>query len=104
MKEVINCAIPIRFPLKTNLNGICFTKESLKNIKENLKNAPIIENEKAVGVLIDTIYTIEKENEVIIYADADLFLEVNPKIIETIVSRSDIKIIEGFRSFAISVK
>ena len=80
MKEMISCRIPIRFPLKPNANGICFTKKSLEYIEEDLKNTPIIQNKKAIGILSDSFDKVENDEEITLFVDGKLFRECYPEI------------------------
>lgn len=81
MKEMIKCTIPIKFPLKRNGNGLCFTKESLVNIEEKLKNAPIIKNGNAIGVLSESFTPVENDEIITLFVDGRIFAECYPEII-----------------------
>lgn len=94
MKEMIDCHIPIKFPIKPNINGICFAKESLKDIKENLRDAPIFQNENVIGKLSDSFDAIENNDEIILIVDSKLFRESYSEISFFRESYSKISILE----------
>jgi len=100
MKEMIKCRIPIKFPLKPDANGICFTKESLEYIEEDLKNAPIIQNQEAIGILSDNFHKIENDEEITLFVDGKLFRECNSEI--SVLERED-NVIKEFRFMGINI-
>lgn len=104
-KEFIECKIPIKFPLEAN-NNICFTKESLKNVVEDLKNAPIVNKDDIpIGILTDKFNVIESEKEMILHANGWLFVECFPEIIINKVEKIDgVNIVTDFNFSAISIE
>jgi uncharacterized protein (DUF488 family) len=106
MREVIKCIIPIRFQLKPNANGVCFTKESLNNIEEDFKNAPIIniKNGNAIGVFSDSFQKFENDKEITFLVDGNLFTECYPEIIIKDANYvGDKKVIENFKFTGLSI-
>jgi hypothetical protein len=79
---MVNCIIPIKFPLKPNVNGICFTKEALEHLERDLENMPIINKEtgNAVGILSGAFEDVENEEMITVFADGKIFSECYPEI------------------------
>jgi hypothetical protein len=105
MKEMIACRIPIKFPLKPNENGMCFTRESLQDIYKYFENAPIIKNENAIGILTGDYETIENDECITLFVDGRLFAECNPEIyIDDIINDENGKVVNKFRLNSIDIK
>jgi hypothetical protein len=100
MKEMINCTIPIKFPLKPNGNGICFTKEALEDIGKNFNNAPIIKNGNAIGVLSEIFTPIENDEVITLFVEGKIFAECYPEIM---VNESENGVIKSFSFTGISI-
>lgn len=105
MRKLIGCRIPIVFPLKPNDNGIYFTEESLNYIEEDLKNAPIIQDGKAIGILTDNFNAFKSEEQITLFVDGQLYIECNPEInIIDVEHNEDIHLIKSFRLSSVSCK
>jgi len=100
MKETIDCRIPIRFSLKPDFNGMYFTKESLRNIEKYLNHAPIIHNERVIGILSDSFYKIENDEEITLFVDGKLFKEC---YIEISVLERENNTIKEFRFMGVNI-
>jgi hypothetical protein len=104
-REMINCKIPIKFPLEANDNGIRFSKESFKNISKGLKNAPIIKDSVAIGVLTDKFYITQTEKEIVINVDGWLWVECLPEIDILKVEKIDgVNVITDFNFLSVNIK
>jgi hypothetical protein len=110
MDKMIECKILVKFPLEPNEYGVCYTKESLKDIGSHLENLPIVSyddgNENVIGVLSDSYVLNENENEIECVFDAKLFnIKGNPQISVYQVAKNEdgTKTIKSFSLSAISI-
>jgi len=100
MKETIDCRIPIKFSIKPDINGMYFTKESLRNIEKYLNHVPIIHNEKVIGVLSNSFYKIENDEEITLFVDGKLFKKCYSEI--SVLEREG-NIIKKFKFMGINI-
>lgn len=81
MKDIVFIKMPVKFPIKPNSNGICFTEELIEESLRNIQNQPIISNNVAIGVIKDIETINRNENEVIVDTKGYLYVECFPEII-----------------------
>ena len=100
MKQKVDIRFSISFPLTPLPNGICFTKESLEGIEDNLENIPIIQGNNVIGIIKPPFSKIQLDKSTSVSVDGILFLECNP---EMKVKLNDAGVIQSFEIVGVNI-